>query len=594
MNLFAWLSLVASIITLSLGIIVFSFNRKSILNKLFFLTSLVAFFYSFTTILMWTASIETANFWHKMGTMWPFFIALVVNFALAFTENSWLKNKRNYLVLYLPAVLLWLIDLFTNQINGSPILKEWGYNDPASGTWVFIISTVWSAALPVWAFAICFRYYRRTKDISQRQRRKFVAIGFAIPVTAYITTNMLARAFNMDIPNLGIVSTLFFSIFVGYAIVKHELFTFDAALAADNILSTMPDSLILADIGAKMLRVNEHLVNFTGYTEKELIGESITKLCAENQENSCQSTLKELAEKRVIRNQELIFKTKSGEQRIVLFSGSVVQSKTRRIIGLACVIHDITGRKKMEERLVNAERLASIGELAGQVGHDLRNPLTGIKNSVYLLKKKSERLTEAERNKILETMDMAIEDSNRIVTSLVDYSSELRLQPELCTPKSLVLHALSKVQVPDHISIVNQATDDFNMFLDAQRMENVFASIIKNAVDATPEKGVIQIESTLKNDNVELSFTDSGTGIPEGILPKIFSPLVTTKAKGMGMNLAICKRIVEAHGGKVSVESAAGKGATFTISLPIRTSKSEFAYVDGFAEFKPTIPLSQG
>jgi len=580
MNVFAWLSLSASIICFGLGLLVYSLNRKSSLNKLFFLACLAAFVYSFTTVMMWTASdFDSAYFWHKMGTIWPFFVAIVVNFALVFTESNWLKNKLNYLILYLPAGSFWLIDLFTNLINGPPIMEYWGYNDLASGTWVYGVSTFWTALLPILAFVLCFRYYRKTKNTAQRTRRKYVTIGFSIPIAAFISTNMIARSLDMDIPNLGIVATLFFSIFVGYAIVKHELFTFDAALAADNILSTMPDSLILADKKAKILRVNEHLVNFVGYTKEELIGESITKLCAEKQENRCENGLKELLEKRVLRNHELVFQTKSGEQRNVLFSGSVVQSKTGRVIGIACVIHDITEHKKMEERLVKAERLASIGELAGQVGHDLRNPLSGIKNGVYLLKKKSERLTETERNKILETMETAIEDSNRIVTSLVDYSSELRLQPEQCTPKSLVLHALSKVQVPDRISIVNQATEDFNMFLDAPRIENVFASIIKNAIDATPEKGVIQIGSTVKSDNAELSFTDSGTGIPEDILPRIFSPLVTTKAKGMGMNLAICKRIVEAHGGKVAVESEVGKGTTFTIMLPIKLSKTEFPQV---------------
>jgi signal transduction histidine kinase len=99
-------------------------------------------------------------------------------------------------------------------------------------------------------------------------------------------------------------------------------------------------------------------------------------------------------------------------------------------------------------------------------------------------------------------------------------------------------------------------------------MEKVFTSIIKNAIDAMPEKGIIQIQSTLKGVNIEISFTDSGVGIPEKILPKLFAPLVTTKAKGMGMSLAICKRIVEAHGGKIGAESSAGKGTTFTINLP--------------------------
>jgi signal transduction histidine kinase len=120
------------------------------------------------------------------------------------------------------------------------------------------------------------------------------------------------------------------------------------------------------------------------------------------------------------------------------------------------------------------------------------------------------------------------------------------------------------------------------MFLDAPRLEKVFAIIIKNAVDAQPEKGIIKIQNILKEQDVEMAFTDSGRGIPENILPKLFSPLVTTKAKGMGMGLAICKRIVEAHGGKIAVESAVDKGTTITINLPIKLSRSEFPQVPMF------------
>jgi PAS domain S-box-containing protein len=561
------------------------------LNKIFFLTSFATFIYSFTTFMMWTSNtFESALLWHKMGTIWPFFVALVLNFGLVFTENNWLKNKLNYLILYLPAVSLWLIDLFTNFINAPPIMQSWGYNDVASGTWIYVLSTVWTALLPIFAFVLCFRFYRKAKDSSQRQRRKFVTIGFAIPIAAFIFTNMILRSFNVDIPNLGIVATFFFSIFVAFAIVKYDLFTFDAALAADNILSTMPDSLILADMNAKILKVNERLVNFVGYSEKELIGESITKLCAEKQENIFEKTLNELAEKKLIRNHELIFQTKLKEKRNVLFSGSVVKSKTGRAIGIACIIHDVTEHKNMEERLVKAERLASIGELAGQIGHDLRNPLSGIKNSVYILKKNSIRLTELERNKILETMNIAVEDSDRIVTSLVEYSTEIILEPEQCTPNSLTIGALSKIQVPERMNIVNQTTDDLKFFLDAQKIEKVFVNLIKNAIDAMPQKGTIQIMSQINGSYVEFSFSDSGTGIPEKILPKLFSPLVTTKAKGMGMNLAICKRIVEAHGGKISAESETGKGTKFTIVLPIKASKTDFPQFKMFTDAKHDFP----
>ena len=588
MNVFDWLSLAASVTCISLGVVVYSFNRRALLNKLFVITSFFAFFYAFTEVMMWQASsFESAYFWNKMGSVWPFFVVSVAHFALVFTGSNWLKNKLTYLLLYLPAVLFCILEIFTDLINGPPIMKYWGYNDTASNTLVYGISTLWSAALPILAFVLCFRYYRRTDEEALKQQRKSVTIGFAVPIAAFVVTNMLFRSVGIDIPNLGIVAILFFGGFVGYGILKYELFSFDAAVAAENIVSTMPDSLVLADMKGKMFRVNNRLVEFLSYGKDELVGKSISKLCVE--EKQCASVLKELAEKRVIRNYELTCKTKFGEEKNVLFSASVVRSKTGRDIGITCVIRDITERKKMEQRLVKAERLASIGELAGQIGHDLRNPLTGIKGGVYFLRTKGDKVNNADREMILETMDKAIEDSDRIINSLVDYSSELRLQLDKCTPKSLLLNCLSKIHVPERISILDHTADDLEMFLDAPKMEKVFANIIQNAIDATPEKGTIEIRSALLGSDVKITFADSGTGIPENVLPKIFSPLITTKAKGMGMSLAICKRIVDAHGGKVAVESAVGKGTTFTITLPIKP-KTEFAVENTWTvTMKPTI-----
>jgi len=273
MNIFALLSLIASLSCLSLGIIVFHFNRKSTLNKIFLLTALAAFVYAFTTVMMWTSTdFASANFWNKMGTIWPFFVALVATFALAFTENKWISNKLNYLVLFLPAVAFWLVDLFTNLINAPPVMEYWGYNDVASGTWLYYGSLGWTAALPVLAFVLCLRYYLKAQEKTDRQKRKLVTIGFAIPIVTFMGTNMIARSIEVDIPDLGFIATLFFSILVGYAIAKYELFSLDEKLAAERILSVMPDSFILADMKVNILGVNERLLNFTGYDKEELVG----------------------------------------------------------------------------------------------------------------------------------------------------------------------------------------------------------------------------------------------------------------------------------------------------------------------------------
>lgn len=578
MNVFAWLSMPAGVICLCLGVGVYLLNRKALLNRLFVLASIAAFFYSFTEVMMWQAgSFESAYFWNKMGFIWPFLVALVVHFALVFTGSAWLKNKLTYLILYVPASLFCFLEVFTDTINGPPIMKYWGYNDVASATWIFGISTLWSAVLMILAFVLCFRYYRSTRDESLRQQRRFVALGFAVPIVAFVVTDMLLRSIGVDVPNLGVIGISFFGGFVGYGIAKHDLFVFDAAMAAENILSTIPDSFILANMDGKMLRVNKRLVDFLGYEPHELKGESILKLSMADK--SWTAILKELTEKRIIRNYELTCKTKHGDEKIVLFSGSVVRSKTGRDVGITCVIHDITSRKKMEERLVKAERLASIGELAGQVGHDLRNPLAAIKGAAYILNSRDADATEAKMRIALGVIADAVEDSDRIINGLVDYSTDLRLEISQCTPKSILSRSLVQVQIPSTIEVRNLVLDEPAIAADAIKMERVFADIIRNAVQAMPKGGVLEIRSTKRTAQAEISFSDSGGGIPEKVLSKMFSPLNTTKAKGMGLSLAICKRIVEAHKGHITIDSIIGRGTTVTILLPSKPT-SDFEAED--------------
>ena len=447
MNLLAIVSLTASVVCLGLGTIVLALNRKPLLNKLFFLMTLAGFIYAFTIAMMWTApNYETAYIWHKAGTMWPLFVALVLNFTLVYTQSNWIKNKLNYILIYAPAIVFFLTSLITAEITAPPIQKYWGYNDLPGGTWLYALSVIWSTIIPLLAFLLCVRYYRKAKDNTQKQSGKLVMIGFAIPIIIYILTNIFAPAIKLEIPNMGIFSTLFCSIFVGYAINKYELFEIDGSVASENIVNTIPDALVITDIEGHILQVNDNFINRSGYNKEELIGQSITKFCIDTEKYT--EILEKLRTTGMIRDQELVIQVKSGEKRIVLFSGSLILGRSARPIGLTCVVHDITERKNMEERLVKAERLASIGELAGQLGHDLRNPLAGMKNSIYLLRKKGGQLTDFQRAEFLDILDRAVEDSNRIVTSLIDYSSDLRLYLKHAPLETLLIGQLRQWRFP--------------------------------------------------------------------------------------------------------------------------------------------------
>jgi PAS domain S-box-containing protein len=290
---------------------------------------------------------------------------------------------------------------------------------------------------------------------------------------------------------------------------------------------------------------------------------------------------------------ELTLQKKDGtEFPVTLYSSPIRLANTWHAVG---VVKDITEQKLNEQlakdyaerlekdvdartkelkaanrSLLKLERLATIGELAGMVGHDLRNPLSGIKNAVYFLKKKGNTIPDARAKLMFETIDKCIEHSNKIINDLLDYSREIHLEVQHCSPRELLLEGLSMVQIPEKVKITNNVSDGIYFEADADKIQRVFINIVKNAVDSMPDGGTITIDCLQSNENLDFFFTDTGSGIPEEIVPNLFSPLITTKAQGMGFGLAICKRLIEAHHGKITVATSLGNGTTFKITIPTK------------------------
>ena len=246
-----------------------------------------------------------------------------------------------------------------------------------------------------------------------------------------------------------------------------------------------------------------------------------------------------------------------------------MRAKNGQTIGTVYIIHDVTSFKQLEARLLKSERFAAIGELAGMIGHDLRNPLTGIKNAVYYIEKKGASISPDRAKEMFRIIENCINHSNNIINDLLDYSREIRLKLQVNSPRSLLNEALQRIQIPDRIKVLNLVHDEPKIVVDPDKILRVFINLIKNAVDAMPTNGTITIDSKETNGKLQIRFADTGTGIPDDIMPKLFTPLFTTKAQGMGFGLAICKRVIEEHGGKITVETAVGKGSVFKITLPI-------------------------
>ena len=225
--------------------------------------------------------------------------------------------------------------------------------------------------------------------------------------------------------------------------------------------------------------------------------------------------------------------------------------------------------KETQAKLVKSERLAAIGELSAMVGHDLRNPLTGMKAAIYYLKSKSKD-ANPKTKEMLEMIDECIDQSNKIVDDLLEYSRAMHLDLTEVTPKAFIKHSLSLIETPRGIKISLEFDALTSMKIDETKIHRVFLNIVKNAFDAMPNGGILTINSQQTARNWTVTFTDSGEGMSKEILSKLGNPLFTTKAKGMGFGIPICKRIVEAHGGKLLIESTLGKGTTVTIAIPTK------------------------
>jgi signal transduction histidine kinase len=228
--------------------------------------------------------------------------------------------------------------------------------------------------------------------------------------------------------------------------------------------------------------------------------------------------------------------------------------------------------KRTEERLLRSERLAAIGETAAMVGHDLRNPLQSIKAATYIIRTSLGSKMDHAVREAIDIIDGDVEHSNRIIGELLDYSKDIRLELGATTPGSLIENALTYLgrEIPSNIKLVDSAKNEPEIIADFEKMQRVFVNLINNAIDAMPQGGTLAVSSSSQDGRVEIGVADTGTGMTEQVMKKLWTPLFTTKKKGMGLGLSICKRIVEAHGGSISVESTLGKGSTFTVKLPVK------------------------
>jgi len=232
--------------------------------------------------------------------------------------------------------------------------------------------------------------------------------------------------------------------------------------------------------------------------------------------------------------------------------------------------------QEAQGQLVRQERLAVLGQLAGGVGHELRNPLAVMSSALYFLKQVLPEADERAR-KHISILEAEIRNADKIITDLLDFSRVQFVEREPVSVSDLVDRAIERYPVSAPLVLVVDIPPDLPpVHVDSRQIVQVLGNLLINACQAMPEQGTVTIRSQKRamdtTEMVGISVIDTGVGILPENMGRLFDPLFTTRPKGIGLGLTVCRKLVEANNGRIEVQSELGKGAAFTLLLPVYTS----------------------
>ncbi|MGB9804509.1 two-component system sensor histidine kinase NtrB [Desulfofundulus sp.] len=342
----------------------------------------------------------------------------------------------------------------------------------------------------------------------------------------------------------------------------------------DSIWDSLPAGLLVIDRQARIRIFNRQLAKRTGLPAEQMIGKRYQEIYPGSKQSKLLETLHTGTAYDQIRAEEVLpvphrtgFSTASCRP-IITSSGSVV--------GALALFTENAHLREMQQAVMKADRLAIMGQLAAQVVHEVKNPLTTVKGFLQLLK---ESRNLSGQQEYLDIMLDAIDHANHIITDFLylarpgcscrkTYSPEkllsevcLLMESEAALRNITLAHVISEVLPP--------------VWIDPDQMKQVLVNIIKNSLEAMPEGGQVTIETSCRAGELLITISDTGTGMDQLVLENIFEPFFTTKASGSGLGMFIAKQIIHNHHGDIKVDSVPGKGTTVTISLPILHRKGE-------------------
>jgi PAS domain S-box-containing protein len=340
------------------------------------------------------------------------------------------------------------------------------------------------------------------------------------------------------------------------------------------------------------IEVNESFAKILGYDKKEdILKLKVVDVYANPEDRK--KFRDEISLWGCVRDEELVLRRKDGILMIASDTATCVYDDEGNPLYIDGILEDVTERKKAEktlkaysarlerevaertkelrdaqEELIRKGKLAVLGQLAGIVGHELRNPLGVIGNSVYFLRMKLEGADDIVK-KHLGIIDLNVERATMIIEELLGLSRARKLQHVPTNVNTLLKDALTSLRIPGTIQVTCDLDETIPLALvDSEHMRRVFINLVTNAVQGMPEGGTLTLK-TFYNEVIHIAIQDTGQGIPEEHITRIFEPFFTTRARGVGLGLVIAKNIIEEHNGTITVGSKVGEGTLCMVKLPL-------------------------
>ncbi len=549
MNIFAIASLLSAGIILFSGSFVFSKNSNNFLNRMYMLLSLVSTIIAIGRFGAYQAeSSEGARFWFPINLLWPFAVSTLTHFALSYTGYiNRISKKISYPFLYVPPIVIFLVEL--SRIP-NPSKTSWGWvyefmiDSPIS---LFIV--IWAATTSLTTIFLCYRYYTAQKDFRTKQQAKFVFLSLAFPAITAMTIQSISGIFQTIIPEVTTYAQATSCVFIGYAILKYQLFMLTPATAAETILSKMTDFLIIASPEGIIQRVNPTVSTKLGYKENEVIGNPLSLVFTDESVNSelfnQMSQIKQILTS-TVQDVEMFLQTKTGQGIPVSLSTSIIKTSSGNPIGILCLARDITERKDLEERKSAFIEITS---------HELRTPLTSLLGYSEILKQRCNELTQTHRDQCIDAINRNAQRIERLIEGV--------------STVGLIERGLFQIDL-----IIDPMTEPIYVEGDKERLNQVLVNLLENAIKQTSaDLRQITITTEIRSSVISICVTDNGAGIATEDLGRIFDQFISIQTVhsigGSGLGLYISNEIIEAHGGTLTVMSAGkGYGSSFFINLP--------------------------